>query len=606
MATALETGSYDAVDSGTYEVLRDRLTAQAAELARGAEALNARRAEEFGATRLDLTGTGLLRTEHPCVPGDVVAVGGHLLFGCHGGRPEPEVGDVLGLYDRELNRLPEDAVPGLLDDPAFVREFAALHRYYRQARLLRLHRIEGRLLAVFRTGEKADDIRALRWDLTDDGRAVFLDARGERDHVLPPAHDFEWTEATREDHVLGRHPHVRVRGELYVSTVGGALTVKTEDDTETGEGIHSEPVDEPLQALADADIAHTRVGALILLRIRPYKEDADRYLVFNTLTRAVVRLDGIGQGCRRLPEDQGIVFAAGYCLATGAYKTYELDTSGLEFEREVRSPYGEDVLYAFHAPAGGRGLLLSYNTIREEVATPLTCHGWALFDDGALLALRADPAGTAGEPARVHPAQLWTSPYVSDTHAAASAGTGPLARVGNADLVRGISDCLSISRAVAETTPTVEVYEALAAACVRAADTHHWLGEADLGGLRTPLDAVRATAEQVLAEFRTVQDLTRRAADALEEAAERLAAVVRRLRGEAPRGAAAWVSGLTELRQAQGHVLTLKEMRYADTARIDELAAEAEADLATFGRRAVSFLAREDAFAEHHRDVERL
>jgi len=37
-------------------------------------------------------------------------------------------------------------------------------------------------------------------------------------------------------------------------------------------------------------------------------------------------------------------------------------------------------------------------------------------------------------------------------------------------LLRGISDCLSITRAVAETTPTREVYEALAAACVRAAD----------------------------------------------------------------------------------------------------------------------------------------
>ncbi|MGX4691110.1 DNA repair ATPase [Streptomyces sp. JNUCC 63] len=605
MATALETGSYDSVDTGTYEVLRDRLTAQAAELARGAELLNARRAEEFGATRLDLTGTGRLRTEHPSVPRDVVAVGDHLLFGYNGVRSEPEVGDVLALHDRELNRLPEDAVPGLLDDPAFVREFAALHRYYRQARLLSLRRVDGRLLAVFRTGEKADDIRVLRWTLTVDGRAAFLDARGERDHVLPPSHDFEWTEAGRQDHVLGRHPHVSVRGEVYVSTVGGSLTLKTENDTETGEGIHGEPVDEPLQSLADADIAHARVGALILLRVRPYKEAAHRYLVFNTLTRGVLRLDGIGQACRRLPEDQGIVFPGGYCLATGAHKTYELDTSGLEFEREVRSPYGEDVLYAFHARAQGRSLLLSYNTIREEVATPLSCQGWALFDDGTLTALRTDPSAGPAEPGRVHPLQLWSSPYVSDTHAATT-GTGPLGRVGNADLVRGISDCLSISRAVAETTPTVEVYEALAAACVRALDSHHWLGEEDLGDLRTPLDAVRATAEQVLEEFRTVQTLTRRAADALEAAAERLAAVVRRLRGEAPRGAAAWVGGISELRQAQGHLLTLKEMRYADTARIDELAAEAESDLATFGQRAVAFLAREDAFADHHDEVERL
>ncbi|WP_327432939.1 DNA repair ATPase [Streptomyces sp. NBC_01236] len=599
----METG----LDTGTYEVLHDRLAAQAAELARRAEALNARRAEEFGSMRLELTGTERLRTGHHCVPRDIVSVGERLLFGHNvflGLKPETTVGDVFALHDRDLNRLPDAAVPGLLDDPAFVREFAALHRYYRQAHLLQLRCLDGKLLAVFQTGEKAGDIRVLRWALSDDGRAAFLDARGDRDHVFPPSHDFEWTETTREHHVLGRHPHVSVEGEVFVQTVGGTLTVKVEDNTETAEGIYTEPVDEPLQSLADADIAYARVGPLILLRIRPYKEDTHRYLVFNTLARTVVRLDGIGQACRRLPGDQGIVFPGGYCLATGTHKTFDgIDTADLEFERVVRSPNGEDVLFAFHARVEGRSLLLPYNMIRKEVSTPLICHGWALFEDGALVVLRAD----SDEPQRVHPVQLWNSPYVSDHHAAARpVGTGPLARVGNADLVRGISDCLSITRAVAETTPTGEVYAALAAACVRAADSYHWLSEPELGDLRTPLDQVRTTAEQVLAEFETVQTLTRQAAEALTGAAARIAGIVRRLRGEAPREAAAWIQGLTELRHAQGHLLTLKDLRYADITRIDELAADVEADVASFGRRAVAHLAREDAFASHHADVEQL
>ncbi|WP_371658265.1 DNA repair ATPase [Streptomyces sp. NBC_00280] len=599
------------LDTGTYEVLRDRLTAQAADLARRAEALNARRTDEFGSTRLELRSTQRLRTEHNCVPRDIVAVGEVLLFGHNvflGRGPEATVGDVFALHDRDLNRLPDDAVPGLLDDPAFVREFGALYRYYRQAHLLQLRRVEGRLLAVFQTGEKAGDIRVLRWAVTDDGQVSFLDSRGDRDHVFPPAHDFEWTVTTREDHVLGRHPHVSIEGEVFVATVGGTLTVRVENNTETGEGIYAEPVDEPLQSLADSDITYARVGALILIRVRPYKEDTDRHLVFNTLTRTVVRLDGIGQACRRLPEEQGIVFPGGYCLATGTYKTFDgvaatLDTAALEFERVVRSPNGEDVLFAFHARVEGRSLLLPYNVIRKEVATPLSCHGWALYDDGALVVLRADN----DEPQRIHPVQLWNSPFVSDTHAVAQpAGTGPLARVGNADLVRGIADCLSIARAVTETTPTSEVYEELAAACVRAADSYHWLGEPELGALHEPLTQMRATAEQVLAEFETVQTLTRQASDALTEAGERVAAVVRRLRGEAPRGAAAWMSGLTELRHAQGHLLTLKDLRYADAARIDELAAGAEADLATFGQRAVTHLAREDAFTDHRAAIERL
>src|SRR5690606_32453678 len=170
------------------------------------------------------------------------------------------VGDDLDPHDHELNRLADDAVPGLLHAPQFVREFDALHRYYRQARLLQLRRVDGRLLAVFRTGEKPGDLRVLRWSVSDDGRVTFLDSRGERDHVFPDSHDVLWRETTREDHVLGRHPHVSVDGELFVTTVGGALVVKTENDTETGEGVHREPVDEPLQSLADASIAYARVG----------------------------------------------------------------------------------------------------------------------------------------------------------------------------------------------------------------------------------------------------------------------------------------------------------------------------------------------------------
>lgn len=598
-------------DTGTYEVLRDRLAAQAAELARRAEELNSRRTAEFGSTRLELTGTGQLRTERACLPRDIVALSDALLFGYgapagltneHGSH-EAVPGEVFALYDRDLQPLPEDAVPGLIDDPAFVREFAALHRYYRETRLLQLRRVEGKLLAVFQTGDKPDDIRVLRWSVSDDGHVSFLDARGERDHVFPPSHDIEWTEATREDHVPGRHPHVSVQGQVFVATVGGSLTVKVENDTETGEGIYAEPVDEPLQALADADVAHARAGALTLLRIRPYKESADRYLVFNTLTKAVVRLDGIGQACRRLPEGQGIVFPGGYCLATGAYKAFDTDTAGLEFARLVRSPNGEDLLFAFHARVEGRSLLLPYNLIRKEVATSLSCHGWALFDDGTLMVLH----GGGDEAARVHALQVWRSPYVSDTYAAAQPiGIGALARVGNAGLVRGLSDCLALTATVAESTATTEVYEALVADCVRVADTHHWLADAELDDLRTPLNAVRATAEQVLSEFETVQALTRQAAEALDEAAARIASTVRRLRGEVPRSAGAWVAGLTELRHAQGHLLTLKDLRYADTARIDALAAGAGSDLASFGQRAIAFLAREDAFTGHRQDIEQL
>ncbi|MGW1932573.1 DNA repair ATPase [Streptomyces sp. NPDC001919] len=593
------------IDRDTYTVLRDRLAAHAGELAGRAERLNEARTAVFGSGELGLTGTVHVRTGRAGTPRDVVAVGDDLLLlGFHPSAAEPSgtsVDDVFTLCDRALNPLPATAVPGLLDDPAFVREFAALHRYFRGARLLRLRRTDGRLLAVFRTGEQADDLRVLRWAVGPSGETRFLDARGERDHVVPPSQDVAWIETSREDHVPGRHPHISLGGRLHVSTAGGSLTLKTENDTETAEGVHTEPVDEPLQSPADAEVAYAVVGALILVRVRPYKEEVRRHLVYNTLTGGVVRLDALGQACLRLPDDEGIVFPGGYCLASGAVRTFDTDTAGLAYDRTVRSPDGEDLLFVFRARTEGRTLLLPYHLIRKEIATPVACTGYALLDDGTMAVLR----GGAGEPGRVHPVQLWRTPYVSDTHVT-TADDGPLARVGNADLVRGIADCLSIARQAAELTPAGEVYEALVAACVRAGDVHHWLGDPDLGDLDSPLNELRSTAAQVLAEFETVSTLTRQAAEALEESTRRIGALVRRVRGEAPATAAEWISRITELRGEQGRLATLGEMRYADTDAVDALSRSVGTDIDATARRAVAFLRREDAFTAHGTEARRL
>ncbi|MFE3513804.1 DNA repair ATPase [Streptomyces sp. NPDC059166] len=606
-------------DAGAYEVLGRRLREQAGELVRRAEALNARRTEEFGSAGLRLLDTGQVATEAASVARDVVAVGGHLLFGFErgpGARGEADVGDVLllrgsgpGYPAPPTDRPDAPGGPdgaGLLEDAAFVREFAALHRYYRDARLLRLRRVDGRLLAVFRTGETAEDIRVLRWALGPDGSpGAFLDARGDRDHVFPPSHDFDWIPVARDAHVPGRHPCVAVLDTVFVDTLGGTLTIRTAPDTESPDGIYEEPVDEPLQSLADASVEYASAGPLILLRVRPYKEDAWRHLVFNTLLSDVRRLDGIGTSCHRLPEDQGIIFSGGYHLTTGTTRTFDTvqQLDDPVFEGAVRSPNGEDVLYVFRSRDGGRSLLLPYNVIRQEVATPLTARGHALLDDGTLILLKGGEDG----PGRVHTVQRWETPYVSDTHAAARpAGTGPLARTGNADLVRGISDCLALAHGVRDMAPTAAVYRRLAADCARAGDRYHWLSDPELGALAEPLDELRATAHRIVDEFDTVQELTGQATAALDEAAAELTALVRRIRGEAPRSATAWVESLTGLRRAHGRLATLAEMRYADTARVSALSEEASRDLEAAARRAVTFLSGPDAFAPYHEDLARL
>ncbi|MFG1810014.1 DNA repair ATPase [Streptomyces sp. NPDC049040] len=568
----------DRLDADAYDVLRDRLAGAARELAERAEELNTARQEVFGGGELRLAGTERLGTERPSLPADVAPAAGRLLFAANPARVA-DVGDVFRLRDGD------EPVPGLLDDPQFVRDFRELHRYYRQTRLLRLRALEGRLLAVFRTGPSAADVKALGWRVEADGGHVYQGTARDTAEADGGAYAVQWAPAGREAHVPGRRPHLALGG-VTVDPTGGTLTITV------GGTVHEEPVDDALQSLADAEVEHASVEPLLLLRVRPYHEDADRYFAVNTRTEQVERLDAIGQACLRLPDEQGVIFPGGYALATGGTRTFDLGTGGvrLDFERLVRSANGEDVLYVFHAE--GRRLLLPYNLIRKEVAAPLTVQGCALYDDGTLLTLR--PAD-GGEPARVHTLQRWRTPFVSDTWAASrAAGDGPLARIGNADLVRAVSDALSVARAALETAPGAAVYEALAASCDRVLDRHHWLTET--GGLAAPLTRVRDTARDVLTEYARVREATARATRAVDETAARVAALVRRVRGEAAAGAAEWVTRLTELRGAQGRLATLREMRYADLDRLDTLGDALAGDLADAAARAAGCFADEHAF----------
>jgi hypothetical protein len=45
----------------------------------------------------------------------------------------------------------------------------------------------------------------------------------------------------------------------------------------------------------DAEIAYGIVGHLILLKIRPYKEQTARYFIFNEKQQTAVRVDSIGR-----------------------------------------------------------------------------------------------------------------------------------------------------------------------------------------------------------------------------------------------------------------------------------------------------------------------
>ncbi|MBN1209878.1 MAG: DNA repair ATPase [Myxococcaceae bacterium] len=589
------------LEGGSYEVIRARLLSQAEELGTRAAELNARRKALFGGTELTVIGNERVRTENNCVPRDIIAVGKYLLFGYNvflGLKKETTVADVFSLHKFEktaegfdLSAVPPTEAGGFLADPRFVKDFGELYKYYKDAKLQQLRRTESRLLAIFQTGQTLRDIKVFRFSLDVEGRATYIDNQGEREHVFPPSHDFEWTVATRDNYVLGTHPHVNILDQVFVETVKGDLTVKVENNTSTGLGIYSEPVENADQSLEDAEIAYAQVGALILLRVLPFREERRRYLVFNTRTEHVIRIDAIGQACVRLPEDQGIIFPGGFYLQTGDYKVFEGTSEGMEFKKALRSPNGEDVLYTFHRRDEGSYVLFPYNLVRKEVQNPLIGHGFSLFADGGLVIFRA----TSNEPTRVHPMQIWQTPFVSAEHAAATPpAPGYLGKVGNAELVRGISDALTLQRVAKTEAPTRRIYEDLIASVTRALDAYYWLGHAEVG-LQAPMEALRRTAELIIDEFEKVQALRKRAVEAISDADAKQQALLLKVRPEELTNADAYMQALTDLRQQRGHLITLKEIRYIDLARVEVLEKRAVEETDRVSAECVGFFQKGEA-----------
>ena len=602
-------GAPAAVEEGAYELIRSRLTSQGGELFSRAKSLNEAREALFGGTEMAVVGGARIRTENNCIPRDIANVGGRLLFGYNvfiGLKSETRVEDVFGLYriqdsNRAIDLVAEPLEGTFLDDPQFKRDFEELYSYYKESTLTNLRLVQGKLLAAFRIGRSAAEARVFRWRIERSGELTYIDNRGERDNVFPRSHDFEWTAATRADHVRGAHPHVNISDEVFVDTVGGDLTVKVENNTEDGLGVYREPVEDPNQSLADAQILFARVGSLVLLRIRPYNEEAWRHLVYNTRTQTATRLDAIGQACLELPEDHGIIFPGGYYLLSGEHRVFDAQIDDLEFQRLIRSPNGEDVLYVFHHLEEGRMLLLSYNLISKALQNPIHCHGYSFFDDGRLVVFQFD--GT--DPTRLHPMQIWQTSYYSDEHAVANdAPDGFLARVGNAELVRGVSDAYSVYRMIGEATPSVAVYEDLIAAGSRMIDVYHWLGHADVGDLLTSVKQIRESGELVLGEFEKVETFRGQANRALAQARGELDELLRSLRPDTWARLNEFVDALAALRARRGHVITLRDLRYVDLARLDTMETEIIERFDALSASAVEFLLGEDALAPYVTEIE--
>src|SRR2546427_13132760 len=89
--------------------------------------------------------------------------------------------------------------------------------------------------------------------------------------------------------------------------------------------------------------------------------------------------------------------------------------------------------------------LFKYNLIERALQPPIIGHGYARMDDGRVVIFAAE----SNEASRVHPMQVWRTPFASDDYAARQPQRDSfLGRIGNAELVSGISDLYSVRKEI--------------------------------------------------------------------------------------------------------------------------------------------------------------
>ena len=574
------------LESGAYEVLQARLRAHGTDLRERLDRLHAKRREVFGSVEMALTGTERLTTEHKCVPRDLVALGNVFLLGYNvqlGLKNETVPGDVLAVGRFESDGFkPEDL--SLIRSPQFESDFADLYRYYKKTQFAKFAVKGPFLYMVFRIGKSPTDVKTFKWRIQGD-KLEYLDNRSDHEFRFPSQHEFDWQRTHRDLHRYGAHPHVSIEDRIFVETVGGDLTIKIENNTESGQGIYAEPVENVDQTLDDAEIWYAVVGSLILLRIRPYQEKAYRYIVYNEKLKAAHRIDRIEDSCVLLPEDQGIVFSNGIYLETGERKVFDSDLTEMLFERRLTSPNGEDYLYVFYNRASGTYVLLPYNIIDQAAETPTVCHGYALFPDGRLVLFR-----TENEPQRHHALQIWATPYYNEEHAPAGQGESYLTKIGNRDLVRGMAECHALMHMTLREDAYATLYIDLLKEAGDVLDAYFWLGNSEVENLREVLVGVRDTASAAIGEFDKVAQLKRSTRAQIEEVASASEKALKDVAHARFERIDEFVASLAALRAVRGRIISLKDLRYTDLDRIEILEEQVRETGTQLAGRCVEFL----------------
>lgn len=586
------------LDSGTYEIIRNRLEEQRLNLAQRLAKLNAARKEIFNSSGFQLVANQRITTVNNGVARGIMAFGDLTIFAYNvhfGLREDIKLSDVFGIYKFTGDHFEPQQLT-LIEDETFITDFSNLYKYYRDSIFAKFTKTENYLYMIFQTSKSPDDRKAFKWLIKDD-QLIYVDDRSIHEVRKSAQHDFEWIKTDLNNRRLGLHPHISVLDKVFIEATNGDITFKIENNTDTGKGIFSEPVRNKDQQLDDAAYYYADLGNLIAIKIKPYQEDFRAY-IFNVRTRQVVPIPTLLNAGVLLPDNQGVIFPNGYYLQNGEYKIFESDITELEFVRSIASPNGEDFLYIFYQKTTNTYVLMSYNMIVQQVETPIICNGFTVFNDGTLVYFRSE-----NEAIRHHQVQIWQTPYTATLRENAAMSNNVLYKIGNKDIVSAMSESQEVIQLLQKEDSYEDLYEDIHKRTNDIIDAYFWLKDEATFDLAAPLIQIRDIASTAIDEFAKVQAQRQHAKDTLTAMQKRVDQLVIDVKNATITSLDQLVELLVSIRSMQGAVIDLLNVRYIDTKTVNELKETLQQYNSSLSQDTIQFLLKEEALAPYETKV---
>lgn len=590
------------MENSAYEVIKNRLAKQGEDLKGRVDKLNAVRKEVFGSTETKLLSSERIITENNCIPRDMAPVEDRFIFGYNvniGLKSKVELSDVFSVYKYKDRTFQKENLE-LIKDDQFQKDFEDLYKYYKNTFFAKFTILEPYLYMIFQTGNNATDIKAFKW-LIKGNKLVYVDGRSEHEVKFVNKNEFNFVKATRDDQRSGAHPHVSILDKVFVETIGGDLTIKVEDNTETGKGIYSEAVEDKDQNLDDAEIFYADLGEIVILKIRPYKENDYRYFIFNNKLKNVIRIDAIKDTCMLLPENHGLIFPKGYYLQSGEHKVFDVPAEKSIFDHMINSTNGEDYQYIFYNIESGIYLIYSYNMIEQTIETPIVCSGYSHFNNGEMLVFKHEE-----EPRKNHMLQIWQTPYVGKNYVRGEQSDSLLFNIGNKDIVNCMADCMIVYKLIQKGESYQSIYIDIVKESEQIIDAYFWIDKEEAFNLKEVLLQIKDTSSFAIGEFEKVVRIKNSTKKQIEDVKNEAEELLKKLDYGTFDTVNEYVKVLADIRNLRGKIVSLRDLRYTDIPLVDSLDNRVKEKNEQFSNKCVEFLIKPEGLKPYADKVKEL